>query len=88
MDLDLVASAKDDKEAVRRLNLLVKAYVWQVLRSGDYYALLTPAPQEYWSKFLKGQRTERENLTIPVPQVLPLEREPQIGILAAQCATA
>ena len=89
LDLDIVATANKQAEALRRLNTLVKAHVELSLNKGNYAGLMTPAPPAYWTRFMNGAHTGTEVLTLEVrvPQVVPTP-EPQsvLGIIATHAA--
>ena len=87
LDLDLVATADATREAVRRLDVLVKGHVEFALWNGNFLALMTPAPLQYWKYFAEGERINLETPAIQfrMPDVVPLEEEGgELAILAAQ----
>lgn len=87
LDLDLVAAAAAQEEAVRRLDVLVKTQIELALTNGNSAILTTPAPLEYWKHFIEGTPVDlgRRMIEIHVPEVVPLEEEEsELGILTAQ----
>jgi hypothetical protein len=54
LDLDLVATGPDQPTAALRLDALVKAHIDWALSAGEAVLLDSPAPMEYWERFLAG----------------------------------
>ena len=83
LDLDLVASGPDAETAERRLDAVVRAHVEQAIGSGNYALLNTPAPMEYWDRFLKGAKLPSREIEFRFNH-LPIEfPATKIGILPA-----
>jgi len=89
LDLDIVTSANEEDEAIRRLDSLVIAQIQFALNTGNFQNLIFPAPKEYWDRFMRAATTRIQTLKIeiPRPQVLPSEEsESVLGIIAAGIA--
>ena len=88
LDLDIVATATNsDEEAIRRLNILVQSHINQACTLGNYSALSTPAPQEYWDRFMAGRPEGYRPMGISVsgPDIVPSPAA-HLGVLAAHYA--
>jgi len=76
LDLDIIATGPDMKEAERRLDVLVVYYIEEALKYGNYAALDKPAPNSEWAKFESGKPMEplqKQALRFNIPEVVPME---------------
>lgn len=75
LDLDLVTSGEDIKQAEERLNTIVLCQIGLCYASGNFSQLQFKAPKEYWDKVARSQQLDRGQLEVEVPPVvLPVER--------------
>ncbi len=75
LDLDLVTSGKDMKEAEERLNAVVLAHIAACYTAGNFAQLRFSAPEESWNALKSAKHLDRVNLEVEVPPVvLPVTR--------------
>jgi hypothetical protein len=77
LDLDLVATADNRKNAAKKLDRLVKATIELALATQQFANLVTRAPQNFWNEFAAGNTIELEpkTLQIKIPesvQIVPV----------------
>jgi hypothetical protein len=91
LDLDLVVSAPDLKEAEKRLDSMVVFYVESAYSAGNWDALNTSAPERYWEMFSTGKRIQPQHLKISftLPEIVPLQSTlSEMPVLAAMANAA
>ena len=86
LDLDIVATATDDEEAERRLDLLVKYYLESALAHGNGAAMDTTAPASYWERYLDGTPLASRKLTIRTSRISPFDNPNHDIPVIAYCA--
>ncbi len=79
LDLDLVTSGADIKQAEERLNAVVLAQIASCYIGGNFGQLRFTAPEENWEALKTAKQLDRVSLEVEVPPVvLPVNR----GIVA------
>ncbi len=83
LDFDIVATASDQNEAIRRLDVMVQAYVPQLIASGRWITEPS-APEDYWDRFRSGQPLPARSIEFESSgSELQLAQPPaQLGVLA------
>ena len=85
LDIDTVATAQNQEEAIESLNALVKAHIEHALRHNP--GNLTPAPPVYWKSFTQAEFGGFGTIEISItgPQIVPTP-EAHLDVLAAKAA--
>ena len=90
LDLDLVATGKNQEQAKRRLIAIVKAQLEFALARADYEVLCSPAPDKYWKVLAKSKYMGETIVPITIPDIVPMEHResnlPMLEFVRAACS--
>ena len=54
LDMDMIATARNEAESIRRLNCMVKSAIESAIKDADLGVLDNPASEKYWRKYVDG----------------------------------
>jgi hypothetical protein len=91
LNFDIVTSADTREEAERRLDMLMKSYLENLLRGGGICGTNEPAPQKFWDEYTfalqNGGALPSSTLRIEVPEMVPMEMPyGMLPVVAAKAA--
>ena len=91
LNFDIVTSADNLDEAERRLDVLMKSYLEDLLRGNGACAANNTAPQHFWEAYTNalqhGGILPSRPLRISVPEMVPMEMPfGNLPVVAAQAA--
>jgi hypothetical protein len=77
LNFDIATSADTREEAERRLDVLMKSYLENMLRCVAVCGANEPAPQKFWDEYThalqNGGALPSSTLRIEVPEMVPME---------------